>query len=172
MSGQYFWLAQDSHGAITIYYLKSSYCVLSPFDFLGSRYSCQHDMSIWIWNCSCWELMSQITSCQPPKALPFFMTPLTKYLQTSLQNKGIFNLSSPAPEYLISHKTLLTLIIRSQICFLLLGPMTTSLYGGPYTKVKTDLKEFLPSSPLSRKKERKKMLTPVTLQPLRTKPAP
>lgn len=120
--------------------------------------------------------MSQITSCQPPEALPLFMAPLTKCLQTGLQSKGIFNLSSPALEYLISHKPLPTLITCSQICFLPLGPMTTGLYVGPYPKVKAELKEFLPSSPLtlpsrlSRKKE--KMLTLLTLQPLRTKPAP
>lgn len=106
--------------------------------------------------------MTQITSCQPPKALPLFMAPLTKCLQTDLQSKGIFNLSPPGLEYLISHKTLPTLVTCSQICFLLLGPMTTGLYVRPYPKVKADLNEFLPSSPLSlpsrlsRKKKKKK----------------
>lgn len=120
--------------------------------------------------------MYQITSCWPqePHLSSWHLSPSVS--GQGLQSRGNFSLPPPALEYLISQKRSPTVVTCSQVCFLLSGSMTTGLYVWLYPKVTAVLKKLLPLDhpwPIAQDcLGGKNAETLLTLQPLRTKPAP
>lgn len=173
MSGQYFWLAQDSPLGITIYYLKSSCCVVWLFGL-------QILLPAWHEYLDLQLLRTDV----PDHKLPASKSPAslhdTSYQVSPDRSTKQRNLQSFPSNPWISNQPQ-SIAHSSNMLSNLFSPRRPHdnrlIICVAQPKSESWLKEFLPSRPLScpqdsRKKRKKNCWLSSLLQPFRTKPAP